>query len=156
MGFTKEQVNKWNEKCGNGFKTDIRSLMMHGEKVLSKHYDLGEGKLLKAEICYTAEYEVKENASGQKFNHPTFKHEPTLWLSVWHDEGGSMMHSYGLGYQKKIGETQDKKLFSYLQKISHTVSHEMVMDFYKESEKSALDKARKEIAENTGILGGRI
>lgn len=122
MKFTKEQVEKWNSKMGQGFKTDLNRLMMWGEKqphLMTKQED---GKTyLELTLYYQDEYKTVTNEYGCTFNRPTGKHIPVINVRKWIDEGTGMLHGYGIGKTFEVGEACEKKMFSTLQKLTHTI-----------------------------------
>lgn len=56
--ISKEQINKINSKCSNGWQLDIEYYLYHGEKQLIKCIDLDEENYLKFTICYNSQNQM--------------------------------------------------------------------------------------------------
>lgn len=121
MKFTKEQVEKWNSKMGQGFKTDLNRLAMWGEKQPHLMTKVDETTILELTLYYQSEYETVTNEYGCTYKKPTGKVVPVINVRKWIDKGTGMLHGYGLGKTFKVGEPCEKKMFSTLQKLTHTV-----------------------------------
>ena len=121
MKFTKEQVAKWNSKMGQGFRTDLNRLMMWGEKQPHLMTKVNETTILELTLYYKDEYKAVTSEYGCTYNRPTGKHIPVINVRKWIDEGTGMLHGYGIGKTFEVGEACDKKMFSTLQKLTHTV-----------------------------------
>lgn len=121
MKFTKAQVAKWNSKMGQGFRTDLNRLVMWGEKQPHLMTKVDETTILELTLYYQNEYETVTNEYGCTYKKPTGKVVPVINVRKWVDKGTGMLHGYGLGKTFKVGEPCEKKMFSTLQKLTHTV-----------------------------------
>lgn len=141
MKLTREQVEKWNAKNGNGFKLDIETAVIRNEKEIRKYIKISDNKLLEAHICYRREMETKTNEYGCKWNVETGRQLPTLHLSVWTTrEGSEMMSSTGVGDWITVGEPESKKNFSRLQKISCEMTDEKILEYYNNLHSEKIEK----------------
>ena len=121
MKFTKEQVAKWNSKMGQGFRTDLNRLAMWGEKQPHLMTKVNETTILELTLYYQDEYKTVTSEYGCTYNRPTGKHIPVINVRKWIDEGTGMLHGYGIGKTFEVGEACEKKMFSTLQKLTHTI-----------------------------------
>lgn len=121
MKITKAQVEKWNSKMGQGFRTNLNRLAMWGEKQPHLMVKVDETTILELALYYEYEYKAVTNEYGCTFNRPTGKHIPVINVRKWIDEGTGMLHGYGIGKTFKVGEPCEKKMFSTLQKLTHTI-----------------------------------
>lgn len=132
--ITKKQVESANAKLSNGFTLDVWYYMTHGEKTAVKRVPLGGNAFACLHLMYTDEYERKLTFAGQQafdrgvpfdecnsYRVRTGRVIPCVHVSKEFDEG-AFRTSYGLGKWVEIGEAQDKKLFSTLQKLSAKVN----------------------------------
>lgn len=122
MKISMESIKKWNAKMGQGFTTDINHLVTWNEKRPHLVVDI-EGSDAQVEIClaYYDEYERITNEYGCSYNRPTGRYIPTAHVQKWRPTGSGMMQSFGLGKTVNIGEPCEKRMFSKLQNLTHTV-----------------------------------
>lgn len=122
----RSQVIAANEKMGNGFVMDVERYVVWGEKQCVKHIDLDEKHVLQVEITFTTEYEKQENSFQRKE-----WHVPSIWLQYFtKSDTTSFMTSCGMGYKMPLGNRMGKKMFSVLQKLTHEMTDEKIMEIY--------------------------
>ena len=122
MKVTNAQIEKWNSKMGQGFRTDINRLLTWGEKQAHLMLKQEDGKTyLELTLYYEPQYKSVANEYGCTYNVPTGKYIPVVNARKWIDKGTGMLHGYGLGKTFDVGEPCDKKMFSTLQKLTHTI-----------------------------------
>mgnify|MGYP004522600005 FL=1 len=110
MKITREQVEAWNKKCGNGFKVNARQAVLWGQKCLHKYIRLRPEYVLETSI----EWRTERDVWGQKLVYPV------LWFNEWHEEGDLMSSTLGMGYEVKLQEDGIKrKNFNYLLQLSN-------------------------------------
>ena len=85
MRLTKNQVDRYNAKMGNGWRFDIRWFAENREKLCYMTINAGKDEagndlVLKAYLCYMDNYEMRMNAYWRSYRVPTGKHDPTLHL----------------------------------------------------------------------------
>lgn len=71
MKITREQVEAWNKKCGNGFKVNLRQAVLWGQKCLHKYIRLRPEYVLETSI----EWRTERDVWGQKLVYPV------LWFN---------------------------------------------------------------------------
>lgn len=120
MKVTKQQVENWNKKAGNGFSVNIRMLMLHSEKVLTKFVDIDEGHCYEYTIRFFEEY--SNQGSGWRIE--TGRKIPMITRTKWKYEHNDMMSSSGWDKKIAIGEPVEKRSFALLQKLSHNITDE--------------------------------
>lgn len=136
MKITREQVIKMNSKMSNGFSVDLWTLGVWGEKQCTKKVYIGNpenGEYVKFSILWHPEFEERKTAYGQSFNVKTGRSVPTLHLSRWEKgktEGVDVSH--GTGKYISIGEAQERKNFSVLQKLTATFTDEKIKEVMNE------------------------
>lgn len=122
--ITREQVIKANGKMGNGFVLDIEYYVVWGVKRCIKNISLGDKHILQVEITFTTEYENLPNHRRKEW------HVPSIWLSYFTKGDGAFMTSFGMGYKEPLGDRMEKRLFSVLQKLTHEMTDEKIMEVY--------------------------
>ena len=103
--ITRDQAIKWNGQLKGGFRLDVRYFALWGEKRARKLIELDAGNVLEAALEY----------------HETPKREqqPVLHLQIWKPgRTDGVMVSQGMGASIKIGETQGKRNWSELCRLS--------------------------------------
>lgn len=117
--LTREQLNRWNAKLGNGFRFDTHFFLMWGDKQLKKYLKLEDGRTLEATLSYR---EVTKN-------YATAGVMPVLHLSIWESCGpdSDMMRSFGTGAYIDMGAQQDKRKYNELVKLSAVVDDGKIM-----------------------------
>ena len=131
--ITKGQIIKMNEKMGNGFEFDIKYYLFHNEKTARKIIQMEENKCLEAKIMYRDHYEKYTQDNGISYNRQTGKKQPVLHLTLWRvDENGTATSS-GLGQWINISEPQNKAMFSKLQKLTHEITDEFILEKFNNS-----------------------
>ena len=87
--ITKEQIQKINEKCSNGWRLDIEYYLFHNEKTLIKQ--------IKIDYEHYLEFRLNYN----------YKNQISLHISkFYHKQGDYFASSEGLGKSKILDETQ--------------------------------------------------
>lgn len=110
MKITKEQIEAWNRKCGNGFKVNVRQAVLWGGKCLYKYIRLRPEYVLETSIKWRTERDIW----GQKLVYPVLR------FNEWHEKGDLMSSTLGMGYEVKLQEDGIKrKNFNYLLEISN-------------------------------------
>ena len=122
--ITRNQIIAANEKMENGFRLDVERYVVWGEKQCVKHLDLDEKHVLGVEITYVTEYERLE--SGSRVPH----YVPSIWFMYYTKGDGAFMTSIGMGYKEPLGERKEKKMFAALQKLTHEMTDEKIMEVY--------------------------
>ena len=121
--ITRNQIIAANEKMGNGFALDVQYYVVWGEKRCVKHINLDEKHVLEAEITYVSEFERFPQSMKEW-------HVPCIWLQYFTKGDGAFMTSMGMGYKEKLGERREKKMLSVLQKLTHEMTDEKIMEVY--------------------------
>ena len=125
--LTKEQVEKYNTKAGNGFKFDIYGFLMKGEKELIKTIDIDSERYIKARVHYQEIYKKNESYG---FNTGTGKHQIVMNVSEW-TRGETADHSYGLGKTVIVDETPHvRRNFNDVLKATHNIEDSMIKAVY--------------------------
>lgn len=87
--ITKEQIQKINEKCSNGWRLDVEYYLYHSEKTLIKQIKIGYEHYLEFRLNYN------------------YKNQISLHISkFYHKQGDYFASSEGLGKSKILNETQ--------------------------------------------------
>lgn len=131
--ITKKQVESANAKLCNGFKLDVYYYVAFGEKTAVKRVKIGESEYACLKLMYIHETERRLTLYGQSqlekgipfeacnsYNVQTGRVIPCVHITKEIEEG-NFLKSFGLGKYVNVGEPQNKKLFSVLQKISGTL-----------------------------------
>lgn len=116
---TREQLNKWNEGAGNGFKVDLQMLMFHGEKVLEY---VGEERADKTHFVVSMRFVDEAIGKGwmaKRTGKQLLTVKVARYIPITDD--GLCQVDFGV-YEEVIGEPQNRKMFSYMQKMSHKVN----------------------------------
>lgn len=92
MKITREQIEAWNKKAGNGFKVNSRQAILWGQKCLHKYIRTRTEYVLEVSI----EWRTERDIWGQKLVYPV------LWFNEWHEEGDLMSSTLGMGYEVKL------------------------------------------------------
>ena len=121
--ITRNQIIAANEKMGNGFVLDVQYYVVWGEKRCVKHINLDEKHVLEVEITYVSEFERFPQSTKEW-------HVPCIWLQYFTKGDGAFMTSMGMGYKEKLGERREKKMLSVLQKLTHEMTDEKIMEVY--------------------------
>lgn len=119
--MTKKQYEAANAKLKNGFTLDLFYYMTHGEKTAVKRVPIGENTFACLQLMYFPEY---ERVNG--YRRQTGKQVPVCHVSK-EIQDGSIYKSFGLGRWVKIGDPQNRMLFSVLQKLSGTIDEELLV-----------------------------
>lgn len=133
---TRAQVEKWNAKMGQDFHLDVRHYVLFGEKDCVLNVAQDDGGYIEVRLTYCPEHERRLTICGKSeyekgvpfdqcngHNVETGRHIPVAWVSRYHKGNiPGVYTSYGLGKYRKIGEPSEKKMFSTLQKLTHTVN----------------------------------
>ena len=117
--ITREQVNAINVKMSNGFHLDLHHFAAWGEKQAAKAIKLDDETTLVATLTFSASFDEKRNAWGQKFNVPNGKSHISLHLAVWHCKpGAEVATSNGLGQWISVSEDMPRRNFAAIQKLT--------------------------------------
>lgn len=104
--ITREQIQKINNKCKNGWELDIQFFIFHNEKTLKKIIELDEEHYLEFKIDYN------------------YKNQIVLFINkFYHKTGENFATSNGLGKKKMLEETSASrksinKLIEYTEKLT--------------------------------------
>ena len=129
--ITREQVNAINAKMSNGFQLDVCSLTLYGEKKAVKSIKLDDATTLVATLTFSASFDKKRNAWGQKFNVPNGKSHVALNLSIWHcNPGADITTSRGLGWWMNVSEDMPRRNFSAIQKLTASYDDNTIMALF--------------------------
>lgn len=123
MKITREQVEKWNSAMHQGFKLDVQYALIHNEKCPHIYIPVEghENQVYEVKLMYCDEYEEKTSEWGCKWKVTTGRQIPTAHISKW-TKDGDFMTGRGLGHWIPVGEPQNRKTFSVLQKLTKTVN----------------------------------
>lgn len=131
--ITRERVNAINAKMSNGFQLDVCSLTLYGEKKAVKSIKLDDAATLAATLTFSASFDKKRNAWGQKFNVPNGKSHVALNLSIWHcNPGADITTSRGLGWWINVSEDMPRRNFSAIQKLTANYDDDTIMTLFAE------------------------
>lgn len=109
MKITREQIEAWNKKCGNGFKVNLRQAIWWGQKYLHKYIRLSPEYLLEVSIKWKTEKDF--------WNKPLVY--PILRFYKWHEKGDLLSSTGGKGYEVRLQEDRKRKNFNELLKLSN-------------------------------------
>ena len=133
--ITREQVNAINAKMSNGFQLDVCSLTLYGEKKAVKSIKLDDATTLVATLTFSASFDKKRNAWGQKFNVPNGKSHVALNLSIWHcNPGADITTARGLGWWIKVSEDMLRRNFSAIQKLTANYDDDTIMMLFNDKQ----------------------
>ena len=126
MKITREQVNKINDKMGNGWELDLFYFLTHGEKTAALKIPMNDGGYVQGKLYIDNVWSWRpEDYKGIQIK---------LNVSRWykgHTEG--VYTSSGLGYWQEINRPDMKKaMFSEVQKLTHSITAADVMAMYTE------------------------
>lgn len=107
MKITREQVNKYNEKCKNGFEFDVFHYACNGEKQFQKFIELSNNNIIKATIEY-------------------YNNVPTLHIHEGYSDGRYASFS-GLGQWFKLGEYQKTKRVNVLIALTEKITDAFIL-----------------------------
>ena len=122
--ITRKQIITANDKMGNGFSIDVERYVVWGEKQCTKRINLDENHVLLVEITYVTRYARLESGNSVPY------YIPSVWLQYFTKGSGAFMTSCGMGYNEPLGEKKEKRLFSVLQKLTHEMTDEKIMEVY--------------------------
>lgn len=108
--MTKEQIIKANAKMADGWKLDLRSLMLSREKNPMMIIHTDDTHYIKAQLTYTDEREG--------YSHTGYK-IPMLHLSYWTDCGNGVAQSRGIGAWMTAGNKVKRGTLANLSKLTH-------------------------------------
>ena len=115
--LTREQLNKWNEGAGQGFKLDLQEYFNWHEKNLEYMGEArADGTFFGVSFRYHDET-IGEGWTAKKTG------KQLLYLTVDRYIPGSVEGVYQLDrlFSEIVGDPQNKKMFSYMQKMSHEI-----------------------------------
>lgn len=116
--ITREQIQKINNKCKNGWELDIQFFLFHNEKTLKKIIELDEEHCLEFKIDYN------------------FKNQIVLFINkFYYKKGESYATSNGLGKKKMLEETPaTRKSINKLIEYTETLTDEQLMQINSETD----------------------
>lgn len=116
--ITREQIQKINNKCKNGWELDIQFFIFHNEKTLKKIIELDEEHYLEFKIDYN------------------FKNQIVLFINkFYHKLGEDYATSNGLGKKKMLEETPtSRKSINKLIEYTETLTDEQLMQINSETD----------------------
>lgn len=133
--ITRDQVNAVNAKMSNGFHLDLYHLAVWGEKQAKKSIKLDDETTLVATLTFSASYDEKKTAWGQKFTVPNGKSHISLHLAVWHCKpGAEVATSHGLGQWISVSEDMPRRTFSAIQKLTAKYDEDTIMMLFDEKQ----------------------
>lgn len=146
---TCEQVNTINAKMSNGFQLDVYSLTFYGEKKAVKSIKLDDATTLVATLTFSASFDKKRNAWGQKFNVPNGKSHVALNLSIWQcNPGADITTSRGLGWWINVSEDMPRRNFSAIQKLTANYDDDTLMTLFNDKQRDGeMIRVPKRLAE---------
>ena len=107
-----EQIKKFEEGCGNGFKFDINAYNCFKTKRLIKHIKIDEKHILQAKLSFL------ENREG---------FVPTLSLSIWKEEVNGILFSDCKTQYITLGEPRKRRNFKLLQEYSNKITEDIIL-----------------------------
>lgn len=113
--ITQQQIENANKKLANNFKLDVFHYLVNGEKTAINRIQINDNEYATLRLEFYPEY---EECNGYRMQ--TGRQFPCCHICK-EIKDGEYFKSYGLGKWVKLGDAQDKKLFSLLQKLSNTV-----------------------------------
>lgn len=116
--ITREQIQKINSKCKNGWELDIQYFIFHNEKTLKKIIKLDEEHYLEFKIDYN------------------YKNQIVLFINkFYHKLGENYAMSNGLGKKKILEETPvSRKSINKLIEYTETLTDELLMQINSETD----------------------
>lgn len=122
--FTREQLNKWNSQAGNGFKIDVQRLLFWGDKDLEY---IGEERADRTHFEITLSYVDEKEGEGwmaKSTGRQLLKLDVKRMIPAISNKPGDEVKMYEVDfgvYSEIIGEPQNKKMYSYMAKMSHKI-----------------------------------
>lgn len=126
MKMTREQYNKINARMGNGWKLDLRTLVLRGEKAASLRVPLPDGSELEGRL-YIHNFQTwrKDQYSGVEIVFNVSRWSPTGTPGVW--------GSHGLGWTTRTPRPDLARcLFSEVEKMTHNITARDVLAVYED------------------------
>ena len=117
MKITKSQLEKWNAGAGQGFRVDVQNLLTWGEKSL--HY-VGEKREDESYFVVSLKYYDETEGAGysaKRTGKQIIKVSVDRYVPV-----SSGMCRLDCLFCENVGDPQNKKMFSYMQKLSHEIN----------------------------------
>ena len=116
--ITREQIQKINSKCKNGWELDIQFFIFHNEKTLKKIIELDEEHYLEFKIDYN------------------YKNQIVLFINkFYHQLGEDYATSNGLGKKRILEETPaSRKSINKLIEYTETLADEQLMQINSETD----------------------
>lgn len=117
MKITKAQLEKWNAGAGQGFRVDVQNLLTWGEKSL--HY-VGEKREDESYFVVSLKYYDETEGAGysaKRTGKQIIKVSVDRYVPV-----SSGMCRLDCLFWENVGDPQNKKMFSYMQKLSHEIN----------------------------------
>ena len=147
--ITREQVNAINVKMSNGFQLDVCALAFYGEKKAVKSIKLDDVTTLVATLTFSASFDKKRNAWGQKFNVPNGKSHIALNLSIWQcNPGADVTTSHGVGWWINVSEDMPRRNFSAIQKLTANYDDDTLMTLFNDKQRDGeMIRVPKRLAE---------
>lgn len=122
MKITRDQVNKINEKMGNGWELDLSFLLMHNEKTAMLKIPQDDGGYILGKLYIDNVWDWHPGA----YNGIQIK----LNVSRWMPSGGCFV-SHGLGKWYSFNRPDLKKcMFSEVQKMTHQITAADILAIY--------------------------
>lgn len=122
--FTREQLNKWNSQAGNGFKIDVQKLLFRGDKELEY---IGEERADRTHFEITLSYVDEKEGEGwsaKRTGKQLLKLDVKRMIPAISNKPDDEVKMYNVDfnvYSEIIGEPQNKKMYSYMAKMSHKI-----------------------------------
>lgn len=116
--ITREQIQKINNKCKNGWELDIQFFIFHNEKTLKKIIELDEEHYLEFKIDYN------------------YQNQIVLFINkFYHKLGEDYATSNGLGKKKILEETPaSRKSINKLIEYTETLADEQLIQINSETD----------------------
>ena len=119
--ITREAVKKMNDAMSNGWKVDLWHLLNWNEKQAElRVYNPEQTMYIRATMSFRDKTE----------NYRRVGKEPVLHISKWFTDG-QFNKSYGLGKMFRIGEVQNRAMFSKIQKLTADYTPEKILEMAK-------------------------
>ena len=128
MKISREQVNKINDKMGNGWDLDLYYFLMHsGEKSATLKIPTEDGGCIEGKLYIDNVWDWHPGA----YNGIQIKLNVRRWYK---GEGDGVFTSHGLGKWFRFDRPDLKKcLFSEVQKMTHQITAADIMAIYEEN-----------------------
>lgn len=107
-----EQIKKFEEGCGNGFKFDINAYNCFKTKRLIKNIKIDEKQILQAKLSFL------ENREG---------FVPTLSLSIWKERIKGWWFNDCTTQYITLGEPRKRRNFKLLQEYSNKITEDIIL-----------------------------